>query len=781
MKKIMYVFVIIVITISNMFSQPQKISYQAIIRDGNGNVLQNHSVVLQLDILQGSSSGTIVYSETHSSITNDYGLVNVFIGTGNVNSGDFSSIDWSAGPYYLRTSVDAGSGMEELGVQELVSVPYSFYSAKSDTANVAYYAVNVESGDDDTTNELQVLELHGDTLFISNGNYVLLPQSLDNDPTNELQNLSISNDTLYLSDGGFVYLNTNGAVGNNGEIQFNHNGSLDASPNLYWDITKERLGIGTNTPQGRVVIQQDPNTPDSLPLFEVKDKDGNPVFVVYPDSVHVFLRMDSSKTAGIVGGFAVSGRYTTKSVTEPYLYVTPDSTRIYFNENNSKTAGIVGGFAVSGRYTTKNNSGNEYFLVSGDSTRVYTTGDEGGFGVQNINDSTSNVPYVRLTPLNYFIGHMSGINIAPDTATNQGLYNSVYGYRAGENLTTGRGNFFAGYLSGNNNTTADYNVFIGYRTGLNTTDGHDNVFLGTNAGLENIGGDYDVYIGSNAGARNKYGSYSVNIGINSAPFLENGGGNTFIGTNSAYWLTKGDNNVFIGTDCGRAGSNGDTSATDNAYGNVLMGFGAGYNISDASNNVILGTYSARNIHLGSDNNVILGSNAAGYIQDNSQNNIVIGYFSGYNLSGSGNVFIGNYAGYNETGSNKLYIENTNSSTPLIYGEFDNDKLKFNSNVTVRDFLAMEQATVTVGSNGIVPTDKSYYLVSGVNDGDVIDQFEAGAVSGQVLVLQGNHNGIRIPATGSNIRMSSDLYVGDGDIAMFVWDGSYWVLMSFTDN
>jgi len=54
----------------------------------------------------------------------------------------------------------------------------------------------------------------------------------------------------------------------------------------------------------------------------------------------------------------------------------------------------------------------------------------------------------------------------------------------------------------------------------------------------------------------------------------------------------------------------------------------------------------------------------------------------FNTTGSGNVFLGYTAGYNETGSNKLYIDNSNTATPLIYGEFDNNILTINGNLEV---------------------------------------------------------------------------------------------------
>ncbi|MCP4088980.1 MAG: hypothetical protein GY746_04220, partial [Gammaproteobacteria bacterium] len=67
------------------------------------------------------------------------------------------------------------------------------------------------------------------------------------------------------------------------------------------------------------------------------------------------------------------------------------------------------------------------------------------------------------------------------------------------------------------------------------------------------------------------------------------------------------------------------------------------------------------------------------------NNTIIGYQAGKGTAlhnKYGNVFLGYMAGYSEHGSNKLYIENSNSSTPLIYGEFDNDILCVNGSLSI---------------------------------------------------------------------------------------------------
>ena len=119
-------------------------------------------------------------------------------------------------------------------------------------------------------------------------------------------------------------------------------------------------------------------SPDTL--FVVKDQEGNPVFVVYPDGAEVIT---NEVNKGKIGGFAVSGRTSTKGAETEYLRVTADSTRIYVNEDATK--GKIGGFAVSGRTSTKGLV-NDYLLVGSDSTRIYvkedaTKGKIGGFAV----------------------------------------------------------------------------------------------------------------------------------------------------------------------------------------------------------------------------------------------------------------------------------------------------------------------------------------------------------------------------------------------------------------
>ncbi len=115
---------------------PQKFNYQAVARNSGGNVLASQPVGLLISIHQTSAGGTIVYSETHATVTSAIGLMNLSIGTGTVTAGNFSTINWGAGPYFIEIGMDAtgGTSYTSMGTQQLLSVPYALYAETSGTA-----------------------------------------------------------------------------------------------------------------------------------------------------------------------------------------------------------------------------------------------------------------------------------------------------------------------------------------------------------------------------------------------------------------------------------------------------------------------------------------------------------------------------------------------------------------------------------------------------------------------------------------------------------------------
>ena len=133
MKKV-YFFLIFVVSALTVHAQaPESINYQAVARDASGNLIANQAVSFRLSILQGGSSGTMVYQETHAVTTNAFGMANLSIGTGIVTFGSFPIIDWGANTIWLKTELDPSGGSSYLlmGTSRFLSVPYALYSKSS--------------------------------------------------------------------------------------------------------------------------------------------------------------------------------------------------------------------------------------------------------------------------------------------------------------------------------------------------------------------------------------------------------------------------------------------------------------------------------------------------------------------------------------------------------------------------------------------------------------------------------------------------------------------------
>ena len=189
---------------------------------------------------------------------------------------------------------------------------------------------------------------------------------------------------------------------------------------------------------------------------------------------------------------------------------------------------------------------------------------------------------------------------------------------------------------------------------------------------------YGDYAG-NSGQRNScFGSYAGDVvtgrentffGFWAGKVTTSGSYNTINGSYSGICLTTGSGNTYYGALSGRYG-------TTSGY-NTFLGYATGYNTTQSSN-------------------VLLGSEAK-YSSSTGEKNVLIGYKSGYSATGSSNVFLGYNTGYSETGSNKLYIENSNSSSPLIYGEFDNDLISINGKVGIRTSNVPDSISLLVDS------------------------------------------------------------------------------------
>ena len=172
-------------------------------------------------------------------------------------------------------------------------------------------------------------------------------------------------------------------------------------------------------------------------------------------------------------------------------------------------------------------------------------------------------------------------------------------------------------------TGDDNNVIIGKQTGSNNTSGENDIFIGYRAGYKNTQSKSNIFIG-----------YQSGLNYNDKSSDGNGrGGNVFVGD-------------YTGT--AKDGASGTTTGRRNSF----FGYYAGWSFEQGSNNIFIGAGAGENFTVG-----------------------------------SGNIFIGNEAGMNATGDNKLYIANSRTTTPLIYGEFDNQLLKINGYLSAKTLSA----------------------------------------------------------------------------------------------
>ena len=123
----------IVLTVTNTTQVPEKMSYQAVVRNTTNNLVTNQPVGMQISILQGSATGTAVYVETQTPTSNANGLVSLEIGGGSVVSGNMATINWANGPYFIKTETDptGGSSYTITGTSQLLSAPYALYAKTS--------------------------------------------------------------------------------------------------------------------------------------------------------------------------------------------------------------------------------------------------------------------------------------------------------------------------------------------------------------------------------------------------------------------------------------------------------------------------------------------------------------------------------------------------------------------------------------------------------------------------------------------------------------------------
>lgn len=167
MKKLYMILTAFLMAVTVFAQAPKKMSYQAIIRDASNKLVTSSAIGMKISILKGSVTGTAVYVETQKPTSNTNGLVSLEIGTGTKVSGDFSTIDWGNGTYFVKTEADptGGTSYTITGTSQLLSVPYALHAEKSTTATTVESVANAKFGQSLLTGGGNI-ELQGNNPFI---------------------------------------------------------------------------------------------------------------------------------------------------------------------------------------------------------------------------------------------------------------------------------------------------------------------------------------------------------------------------------------------------------------------------------------------------------------------------------------------------------------------------------------------------------------------------------------------------------------------------------------
>jgi len=126
MRKLVTILVAVILSANVWAQSPEKMSYQAVIRNNSGALVDSTTVGMKLSILQGTPTGTVVYTETLTPFTNANGLVSIEFGGGI----GFDTINWASGPYFIKTETDplGGTAYTINGTSQLLSVPYALHA-----------------------------------------------------------------------------------------------------------------------------------------------------------------------------------------------------------------------------------------------------------------------------------------------------------------------------------------------------------------------------------------------------------------------------------------------------------------------------------------------------------------------------------------------------------------------------------------------------------------------------------------------------------------------------
>jgi hypothetical protein len=645
---------------------PGFVNYQGILTDTGGMPLDG-TYDLTFEIFDVPSGGTNLWSESHLGETIDDGLLNVFLGPIDLAIFDDDSL-------WMQVTVDSDVIIPRT---QLTSVPWAFRAAVAETAL--------------TVSELPAHD-HNDLYYTESE---LNTPGVINNALNPVDWTKLKSVPAGFADG----VDDVGAGSSNGWV--------DDGTVVRLETSSDYVGIGTSTPsvkldvRGRLYVGA-PGDGYNV-MFHGWASDVSGLWWLGSPLSLVMGRDTNGSHWDTVGNYSISAGYNNKPIGNSAasfgswntaggdqtlasgyraMAMGLRSVALGSNVDAQGEASVAIGEAVSARAdnsivmgtglvyvdTLANYTPNSFMVGFGGDPMLFVDGDNDRVGIGTIYPQQA-LQVLGTAQVNGFkmpTGASDGYVLTSD-ASGVGTWQSPATVSDGDWTVSGSDIYSA--VAGNVGIgTSTPSSKLDVDGEINTSSTYE---IGGNTVLSIAGSYNNTLVGEDAGENNT--SFELTAVGKDAGYSNQGARNTFVGSGAGYSNTTGVGNTFLGQIAGRNNTTG--------YDNVFVGRSAGSANTDGALNTFVGAQAGQYNSSGY-NNIFVGY-GAGRQNTSGEGNTFVGLLAGYsNTTGIRNVFLGHYAGYNETGSQRLYIDNSTTSSPLIYGEFDNNIVNVNGKLGI---------------------------------------------------------------------------------------------------
>lgn len=167
MKKVFTLLFALILSFTTFAQSPEAFSYQAVVRNSNGELVASSNIGVRISILEGSSSGYSVYTETFNEQTTSDGLLNLVLGMGNSINGNFNDINWGNSTKFIQveTDINGGQNYSVVGTSQLLSVPYALHAKTAESIDNVYNKQEVDGKIANFKTEEQINTIVDNSIF----------------------------------------------------------------------------------------------------------------------------------------------------------------------------------------------------------------------------------------------------------------------------------------------------------------------------------------------------------------------------------------------------------------------------------------------------------------------------------------------------------------------------------------------------------------------------------------------------------------------------------------